>query len=66
VASPQEQGFGYSLQALKGRNTYVALSGLDEITQRYSCGVAPGFYIAPLWGFFKQLLKSNSLLPASQ
>ena len=48
-----------SSQALKGRNIYVALSGLNEITQCCSCGVATVYYISPLRGFHsfsKQLL----------
>ncbi|MDT5061688.1 MAG: hypothetical protein QOH63_2147 [Acidobacteriota bacterium] len=42
-----------STQALKGWNIYVALSGLNEITQCCSCGDATGYYIAPLRGFHK-------------
>jgi hypothetical protein len=39
---------------------YVAPSGLDEITHRYSCGVATGYYITPLRGFSDSLLDSDS------
>jgi hypothetical protein len=43
---------------------YVALSGLDKLTALHSCGVATGYYIAPLRGFlrlFKQLLRIKFL-----
>jgi hypothetical protein len=43
------------IEALKGRNIYVALSGLNEITKCCSCGDATGYHIAPLRGFFKLL-----------
>ena len=51
-------------QALKGRNTYVALSGLNHLWVSVTQGVALGYYIAPLRGLrrlFKQLLSTEVL-----
>jgi hypothetical protein len=38
-------------QALKGRNMYVALTGLIYLSVSVTQGVALGYYIAPLRGF---------------
>ena len=51
-------------QALKGRNIYVALSGLQQINLIFPCGVATGYQISPLRGFLDGLL-SMLLLQAS-
>jgi hypothetical protein len=40
-------------QALKGRNIYVALSGLNHLCVSLTQGVALGYHIAPLWGLGK-------------
>ena len=48
--------FSLFIQALKGRNIYVALSGLEYLCESLTQGVALGYYIAPLRGFFKLLL----------
>jgi hypothetical protein len=39
------------MQALKGRNIYVALSGLNYLCVSLTQGVALGYYITPLQGF---------------
>jgi hypothetical protein len=43
-------------QALKGRNNYFALSGLQHFIYQLTQGCALGYYISPLRGFFYQLL----------
>jgi hypothetical protein len=63
VATPQETKPSIH-QALKGRNTYVALSGLEYVCVSVTQGDALGYCIAPLRGFhgrlhFEKILKGR-------
>jgi hypothetical protein len=54
---PFKKLIGNPMKALKGRNNYVALTGLIYVSVSVTQGDALGYLISPLRGFFKQVLR---------